>query len=196
MSALGDRLNAIHGRLIQGHPTATLELLEEAHSPLVGFIRRSFAGMSKDEAHDHAVDAVLTHVENPENFDGSKSSLWTYLCMVARQDIREGWSNERKRGRAKEKHGYSIEQWGVQANNPNEAFENAKDAKKVMGLHGSTIAKNDTEKKVLDLFLDGERQVAVYAEAMGLAADVDNAAAVKRALDRIKARLKKVHDEL
>lgn len=196
MSVLGDRLNAIHERLIAGRPTATLELLEEAHGPLVGFLRRRFPQMTRDEAHDHAVDTVLKHIDHPDGFDRSKSSLWTYLCMVVQQDIKDVLSNERKRTRAKEKQQYSIEQWGVQANNPNEAFENARDAKKIMGLHGTAIAKNETDKRILDLFLEGEKQVAVYAEAMELAPGADHAAAVKRALDRIKARLKKVYYEL
>src|SRR5581483_8255976 len=112
MSDLADRLNAIHQRLIVGRPTASLELFEAASDPLTGFLRRQYAGMTKDDAHDHAVDAIVAHIDRPDGFDSSKSSLWTYLCMVAQRNIRDARRNDRKRGKLIEKHAYGIEQWG------------------------------------------------------------------------------------
>jgi hypothetical protein len=195
VSALGDRLNAIHARLVAGRPTASLDLFEAALDPLIGFLRRQLK-LSEEDAYDRAVDAIMTYVHSPEIFDVTKSSLWTFLCLIGQRRTKDVRRAAKKHGRLEEKYGYGIELWSVQANNPSEAFENARDAEAIMSLHGSTIAKNDTERKVLDLFLQGESAVELYAEVMGLGPDDDAPAEVKRALDRIKARLKKVHDEL
>lgn len=196
MSELGDRLNAIHERLLTGRPTASFELFEAALTPLIRFLKRKFRKIPEDAAYDFAVDAIMAHVDDPGSFESSKSALWTYLCMIARRNVQDSAANDKNRGELAEKYGYGIELWGVQSNNLNETVENAKDAETIMRLHGDVIAKNEIEKRVLGLFLAGESEVAIYADAMGLGAGADAPAEVKRIQDRLKARLKKVRDEL
>jgi hypothetical protein len=98
--------------------------------------------------------------------------------------------------RLMEKHGYNIELWGAHANKEHDQSEWKRDAEKIMRIYGDSIAQNEEEKRVLDLILDGEREVAVYAEALSLDPQTDIAAEVKRVKDRINLRLKKVGDEL
>ncbi|WFT94392.1 hypothetical protein QA633_40090 [Bradyrhizobium barranii] len=196
MSELGARLNAIHEKLLAGRPTASLELFEAALTPLIRFLKRKFRNIREEAAYDFAVDAIMAHVDDPSSFDSSKSALWTYLCMVARRNVQDCASNAKNRSELAEKYGYGIELWGVQANNLNETVENAQDAEAIMRLHGDVIAKNEIEKRVLGLFLAGESEVSLYADAMGLDAGADAPAEVKRIQDRLKARLKKVRDEL
>ncbi|MET4149075.1 MULTISPECIES: hypothetical protein [unclassified Bradyrhizobium] len=195
MSKLARELNAIHDRLIAGRPTATLELFEAALDPLIGFLRRELR-LTEEDAYDRAVDAIMTHVHKPGIFDASKSSLWTFLCLVAQRRAQDFTRKGKRRGKLEEKYKAGIEDWGVQANNLNEKVEIAMDAETIMRLHGQTIAKNGMERKVLDLLLEEEKEVAVYAAAMELGADEDTAAEVKRVQDRIKLRLKKVGNEL
>jgi len=195
MSRLARELNAIHERLIAGHPTASLKLFEAALDPLIGFLRRSLR-LTEEDAYDRAVDAIMTHVHKPGNFDASKSSLWTFLCLVAQRRAKDVSRMGKSRGKLQEKYQAGIEEWGVQTNNLHEAVEIAKDADTIMRLHGHTIAKNEVERRVLDLLLEQEKEVAVYAAAMEIEAAQDAAVAVKRVQDRIKLRLKKVRDEL
>lgn len=196
MSELGDRLNAIHERLLAGRPTASLELFEAALTPLIGFLRRKFRGIPEEAAYDFAVDAIMAHIGDPGSFDSSKSALWTYLCMIAGRNVQDEAGNQTNRNELTEKYGLGIELWGVQSNNLNETVENAKDAETIMRLHGDTIARDDTEKRVLRLYLAGESEVALYADAMGLGPDADAPAEVKRVQDRLKARLRSLRDDL
>lgn len=195
MSRLARELNAIHNRLIAGRPTATLELFDAAHGPLIGFLKRELH-LSQEDAYDRAVDAIMTHVHRPGAFDASKSSLWTFLCLVAQRRAKGIVRAGRLHQRLEEKYKKGLEEWSVQANNLNESVEMAKDAETIMRLHGQTIAKNEMERKVLDLLLEQEKEVAVYAAAMELGGNADAAAEVKRVQDRIKLRLKKVGDDL
>lgn len=195
MSRLARELNAIHERLIGGRPTASLELFQAALDPLTRFLRRSLR-LSDEDAYDRAVDAIMTHVHKPATFDASKSSLWTFLCLVAQRRAKDVSRKGKNRGKLQEKYKAGIEEWGVQANNLHEAVEIAKDAETIMRLHGHTVAKNEMERRVLDLLLEEEKEVAVYAAAMEIAVEEDAAVAVKRVQDRIKLRLKKVRDEL
>ena len=83
MSTLRTRLNEIHGRLVQGSRTASLELFREALKPVIGHLMRAVPGIAEEEAYDCAVDAIIGYINNPDMFDPARSSLWTFLCIVA-----------------------------------------------------------------------------------------------------------------
>jgi DNA-directed RNA polymerase specialized sigma24 family protein len=195
MPALGKRLNAIHQQLLNGSRTASLDLFKEALGPVTGRVLRSTPGMTKEEAQDHAIAAIIAHIDKPGVFDPTKSSLWTYLCLIATRDAADAVRQRHNRAELMEKHQYEIELWGVQPNNDYDNVEWKKDAEKIMRLHGGYIVQNDREKRVLDLMLEGERDVAAYVKALGLT-EADAAAEVKRVKDRISLRMKKVRDEL
>lgn len=196
MSKLGTRLNEIHGRLIEGSRTASLDLFREALDPIVGHLMRAVAGITEEDAHDCAMEAIISHINQPDTFDPAKSSLWTFLCMIAQGDARDVIRKRLGHGHLMEKHGYNIELWVGHANNEYEQSDWKKDAEKIMRLHGDFIVQNDGERRVLELILDGERTVKAYAEALGLDPSTDVAAEVKRVKDRINLRLKKVGDEI
>jgi hypothetical protein len=122
--------------------------------------------------------------------------LWTFLCLVAKRDAQDALRKRTRRRDLEERNAYDIELWGAQSNNDFDTVEIGRDAETIIRLHGDTIATDEIERKVLDLMLEGEREVAPYAEAMGLVPGVDATAEVKRAKDRINLRLKKVYDEL
>jgi DNA-directed RNA polymerase specialized sigma24 family protein len=196
MSKLGERLNEIHGRLIQGSRTASLDLFREALDPVIGHLMRAVDGITEEDAHDCAMEAIVGHINQPDTFDHAKSSLWTFLCMIAQGDARDAVRKRLEHGRLMEKHGYNIELWGSHANKEYEQSEWKKDAEKIIRLHGDFIVQNDGERRVLDLILEGERAVLAYAEALGLDPNTDVAAEVKRVKDRINLRLRKVGDEI
>jgi hypothetical protein len=196
MAGLGDRLNDIHARILAGSRIASLDLFREAAAPVTGHVMQQVPGVTEDEAHDCAINAIIGHLENTKIFDQAKSSLWTYLCMVAAADGRDAVDKRRNRDRLLEKDGFNIELWGSHPNKQQEDIENRRDAEKIMRLHGDTIANTDAERRVLALMLEGEREVAPYAEALGLEGAANATAEVKKVKDRISLRMKKVGDEL
>jgi DNA-directed RNA polymerase specialized sigma24 family protein len=197
VSDLTDRLNEIHERLIHGSRAASKELFLVALKPIIGYLHRTVRSLTDDGAHDCAIEAIARHLEHPDDFDRQKSSLWTFLCLIAERDARDAVNKREHREKLLERGGYDIELWGVGSNNEYVQAEHKIDAERIKKLHGDTIVQTDAERGVLDLMLAGERSVAAYADALGLDLELsDLADQVKRVKDRINLRLKKVRDEL
>jgi hypothetical protein len=95
-----------------------------------------------------------------------------------------------------EKHSREIEVWQTNTNNELDETEWKMDGARVMREHGGKLARTEGERRVLDLMLDGERSVAIYAEALGLDSSKDIESEVKRVKDRIMSRMRKLRDEL
>lgn len=196
MSVLGDRLNELHLRLLDGSRTASLHLFREAAGPVARHVLAKVSGISAEEARDQAIDAITGHIQKPTAFDPEKSSLWTYLCMVAERNALDVIRQRTLREGLLEKHAFEIELWQVDTNTRTEEVEWKRDAERIMREHGTKLVQTDAEKRVLELMLEGERAVAVYAEALGLDPSVDIATEVKRVKDRITLRMRKLGDEL
>jgi len=197
MMTLSARLNEIHDKLREGSRAAAYDLFFAALKPIVGYLRRAVPGLAEDEAHDCAVDALVFYLESPEKFDANKSSLWTFLCLIAERDAIDKVRQRADRQALFEKYGYNIELWGAHPNKQHDDSEYRMDAQRIMRAHGHKILQNEAERRVLDLMLEGERSVAAYAQALGIDPEIDDVAdQVKRAKDRINMRLKKVRDEL
>jgi RNA polymerase sigma-70 factor (ECF subfamily) len=197
MPTLASRLNALHERNVAGSRTAARDLFNAALKPILGYLHRTVSGLDDDVAHDCAIEAIVNYLEHPDRFDPARSSLWTYLCMIAERDALDNVRQEDNRERLLEKDGYNIELWGARSNNEHDDAEHRIDAQAIMSTHGHSIVQDASERRVLDLMLEGERSVAVYAHALGLDPETEDVALqVKRVKDRINLRLRKVRDEL
>jgi RNA polymerase sigma-70 factor (ECF subfamily) len=196
MSDLSRKLAEIHERLAGGSPTASLELFERALNPLRGYLRRKFPRLPAEDAYDQAVDAIIGFIDDPGAFDAEKSSLWSFLCMVAQRNVQDAWRAKMEHAELEEKNGLDLELWGVQSNNDHDNAEISHDAETIMRDYGEKFASTDVEREVLRLLLEGERDIGPFATAIGL--DPDDTAAgteVKRVKDRIKFRMKQVSDD-
>src|SRR5258708_33870950 len=109
MAGLGERLNEVHAQIAAGSRTASLDLFVEAAGPVTGHVMRQVPGVTEDEAHDCALKAIVEHLENARKFDPSKSSLWTYPCMVAAADGLDAVRKRRNHARLLEQDGFNIE---------------------------------------------------------------------------------------
>jgi RNA polymerase sigma factor (sigma-70 family) len=196
MSVLGDRLNELHRRLLAGSRTASLDLFREATEPVARYVLTKVRGVSAEEARDQAIDAIIGHIQKPAAFDPEKSSLWTYLCMIAERNAVDFVRQRALREGLLEKHRHEIELWQVDTNTGTEEVEWKRDAKRIMREHGAKLVQTDGERRVLDLMLEGERAVTVYAEALGLDPSADVAIEVKRIKDRITLRMRTLGHEL
>ena len=136
-----------------------------------------------------ATDAVLDLLEHPDRFDPARSRLFGYLYMAARRDLLNLRAKEARHHRNRET-GEPVEVAAVARNNEQEAPPMLDD---FPPLTAAIAALPPDDQAVLALMRQGERATAVFAAALHLgdrpAAEL--AAEVKRAKDRIIARLKR-----
>src|ERR1700733_907741 len=133
---LVQRLNEIHVRILEGSRTASRDLFIEAHEPLRGFLASNFRTLSEDDLEDLSVDAIVIYVTAPEQCDTTKSSLWTYLCMVARADAIDRVKKNNNRERLlDEKVETDVEFWAARAKDVFRG-EDSVDARHIIRLYG------------------------------------------------------------
>jgi DNA-directed RNA polymerase specialized sigma24 family protein len=194
---LAQRLNEIHDRMMAGSRTASRDLFLEALEPVRGFLAARFRMLSDDDLHDLATDAILIYVAAPEQCDTSKSSLWSYLCMVARADALDKVRKlDRHEMLLDKKVETDVEFWAARAKDVFRG-EDAVDARHIVRLYGKRLVTNLVEAKVLALILNQEKDTAEFAAVLGLdPAASDTEKAVKNAKDRMLVRMKRLRDEL
>ncbi len=137
-----------------------------------------------------AGDAVLGLIKNPASYDPARRSLAGYLVMSAQGDLRNRLKAEGRHHRRRAPLD-SVELGPAGRNSE----EGRGDAPALDGpeLRPVLAALSGPERRVLELLLAGERSTAAFAGALGLAGlpPGEQEAEVKRAKDRIKARLKR-----
>jgi DNA-directed RNA polymerase specialized sigma24 family protein len=194
---LKTHLNEIHDQMIAGSRTASRDLYHAALRPLMGFLASQFPSLSDDALYDLASDAMMIYLTSPQGCDTSKSSLWSFLCRIAKADAIDLLRKTTNRDQLlSEKADTDVEFWATRAK---DVFrdEDAIDARHIMKLHGHRLAKNNSEARVLVLMLNDENKTSAYAEALGLdpgSPDIERT--VKQAKDRMLLRLKRLRDEL
>lgn len=190
------RLNEIHEQILAGSRTASLDLFRQAQGPIQAFLRRRFQRLSEEESYDLATDAILIYVTDPLRCDTAKSSLWSFLCRIAKRDAIDHLRMSRRRGDLLKEVESDVEFWTSRAKDVFRG-EEAIDARQIMKLYQHRLATNKAEARVLALILHEERGTGAYAQALGLdpkAPDVERI--VKQAKDRMLLRLKRLRDEL
>jgi DNA-directed RNA polymerase specialized sigma24 family protein len=194
---LKNRLNEIHDRMLAGSRMASRDLFSLALKPLIGFLAGQFPSLSNDDLYDLASDAIMIYVTHPEACDTGKSSLWSFLCRIAKADAIDLFRKTANREELLSKKAETdVEFWACRTK---DVFrdEEVIDARHIMQLHGYRLVKNEAEARVLALILNDENRTEAYAEALGLdpgAPDVERT--VKQAKDRMLLRMRRLRDEL
>lgn len=194
---IADLLEGVHQRVLDGVPTASRDLFVQASGPLTGFLTNQFPRLTDDERHDLVVDALLEYLRRPDDFDDTKSSLWSYLCLIAKRNAIDLSRRLANRARLLDKKVQSdVEFWASQAKYE-QSGEDAIDARRIMELHGGRLARNEPEARVLKLILEDESSTTAFSEALGIdAADPDAERLVKQTKDRLMLRMKRLRDDL
>jgi RNA polymerase sigma factor (sigma-70 family) len=147
---------------------------------------------------DIAVEAVLKLGETPEKYDPDLLSLASYLRMDARGDALHALERARKR-QFRETSLESVEllppgrnsvvDGATTADPADEAIENLERARLARWLDELQGA----DREVVQLIWDGERRTPTFARVLGLEhlPPDEQEREVKRAKDRLKARLKR-----
>jgi hypothetical protein len=191
-------LVAVHGRLLQGDPTASAELFELLYGPLIGHAIKKHAdfGMDQDRARDLAVGVLASLVERPDLFDPEKGSLFGFLCMMLDGDAKNAGRDEANRHKKFSEFAVEVEQVG--GNSYVTSPEIRLDAERILSQFGAEIVVEAGDQEVLRLILEEERDYEAYAVALGISQlpPEQMRAEVKRRKDRIEKRLQRLKDRL
>jgi RNA polymerase sigma-70 factor (ECF subfamily) len=193
---LAEDLDLIHRRLLGGSRAASRDLFVKALSPLTGYLANSQPGLDDETRHDIAIDALLIYLEQPDKCDLGASSLWTYLCLVASRNATDAFRAQVRHHRLLAESADVVEEWSGRTNNVRRT-EAAIDARRILEQHGERLTTNETEAKLLQLLLEGEKSTQAFAVVLGLEPSAnDTVVLVKQAKDRLKLRLRRLRSEL
>lgn len=191
-----ERLLELHRRIRKGDPAAAGELFALVHRGLTATIwKRPFARRNWETAADLATDAIVEYLKAPEKFDDSKSSLFSYLVMIARGDA---LNYIRTSVRKQEGHDRVVELSAAEGNPISESADFKVDADRIMTTYRNELIKDAGDEEVLRLYLAGENETAAYAEALKLEhlSFPEQKKQVKTRRDRIEQRLKRLKETL
>ena len=192
-NSLAARLNELHQANLRGEPTATAEIFSLIFDRLRMHLKIAMPRADEDHVNDASTDALAAYFRHPEAFDPTKSSLWTYLCVVAVRRL----SDHRRAARRHHDQNAIVQFELVALPSNNHTGEDHFLAHEIEGRYLSEIAQNESELKVLELLCSEVRETEAYAIALGLdnsAPDTPNE--VKRVKDKLKARLRKVRNAI
>lgn len=170
---------------------------EFAGAVLPALIARLTAALPTAHPHDvvtAAEDTLLAFLKHPERFDPNRSRLLSYLLMAARCDFLNRQKGERRHHRGR------IPWDSVELDAGAWNSEEEEDAREDDGVtfdrpevQAAVASLSEPDRRVLDLMRAGERQTAAFAGVLGVDDQpvAEQETVVKRAKDRIKARLRR-----
>lgn len=167
-------------------PTSAGVFAESILGPLTIDLGRRFPRAHPDDITTAADDAVLAVLRNPGAFDPTRGPLAGFLRLIARRDLSNLLDKEtrHRRGRIP----WAAVELAVPARNDRD-----EDAPDWSGLESALDGLSAEDRSVFELMRDGERDTTMFAAALGIT-DLptdERTAIVKRAKDRVKARLKR-----
>lgn len=177
----------IHTRMLASDPIAPAELADEAMPLLEKHLQIAFRSRDEGLTCDAAIDAVISYIKNPAQYDGNSRSLLGYLKMAAEGDYKNALRKQ-SRLRSHEQSKDPVELRVFPGNKDQEA-------EIVAGMDlGTALARLDslfsdeTDRRIARLVLEEERSTDVFAEVLGIstASDAAKRQTVKRHKDRIK----------
>jgi DNA-directed RNA polymerase specialized sigma24 family protein len=191
-----ETLDQIHARIVAGDVTASSDLFRIVHGALTAALRKRVGTlMSWDDAADVATDAIVEYTKSPQKFDPSRSGLFGYLLLIARGDA---LNLVRDAGNARKNLARVVELATADGNTFEEAPDVRLDADRILRDHHTELIRDDGDEAVLRLYLQGEKETAAYAEALGLSglSASEQQKVVKGWKDRIEQRLKRLREVL
>lgn len=185
-------LNGLHQRLLVGEVTASSELFLLVHKGLTATLRKNLGSrISWEGAADAATDAIVEYIKSPAKYDSSRSGLFGYLLLIARGDALNAARDQQTE---RKNHLRTVELLDGVGNTSQELDEIALDADRILRKHYSDLIHDEGDEAVLRLYLQGERETAEYANALGISglSETEAQKVVKTRKDRIEQRLKRL----
>lgn len=176
-------------RQLVADPTTAGQFMNLTLRPLADSLAAWRRGTDPDLIESAVADALLAFCRRADVYDPDRRPLGVYLRVIARRRL---CSQLKSEGRH---HAGRIPWDTVELHPPDRNDPSGDDSPSFdsPALRAVIAGFSDVDRRVFDLILDGERDTPIFAEAMGVSAlsPDDQEAEVKRAKDRVKARLKR-----
>ena len=174
MSAADD-LWDLHRALLARDPTAPDATARAVLGPLAEHTERRFPGVSSDTAEQAALDAVWEYLKHPERCQATAGAgVVAYLRGVARKKVLDELRRERRRHGREERWGQQTageaEREAVELRDAATTVEQDEDAAALHALRTEVLGALDaeTDRRLLELKLSGERKTAAFAEVLAI----------------------------
>jgi DNA-directed RNA polymerase specialized sigma24 family protein len=193
-----------HQRILSGNVTAFAELCEQALPHLLHFLQSAYPQADAHLQESVVIDCLLDYQAHPHRYDPDQLDLFAYLRMAVRGDVLNALDSEKRRQRRL----VDVADPQVQQQILASAADDVELLDEWLQTHTSVKRQDvlralykeldEADRPLLMLMLEGVRETAVFAEAMGIA-DQDillQRQAVKRAKDRIKKQMQRLGERL
>ena len=179
--------------MLSNDPTAPAELSEVTLRPLVTRLRKTYPRLPDPALIDSAVvDALISYIKNPGQYDPGKKDLLSYLVMSSKGDLKNLLAKQKRR-KKREILIENVDNCGSNRELINDRGIVGEIELKEMKGEITDIFDNTLDRSLVELILSGERNVAEFSRLLG----IDNLPIeeqrriVKRHKDRIKKRLER-----
>jgi len=174
VSAAGD-LWDLHRALLARDPTAPETIARAVLGPLAEHTERQFRHVSPDTVEQAALDAVWEYLKHPERCQATTGvRVVAYLRGVARKKVLDELRRERRRHTREERWGQQTvgeaEREAVELRDAATTVEQDEDAAALQGRRTEVLGALDaeTDRRLLELKLSGERKTAAFAEVLAI----------------------------
>jgi len=172
-------------RLVED-PDSAAEFAALVFPPFMSALAERHHHAHPDEIATAAGEAVLAFLKRPSAYDPQRLPLTNYLLFIAKRRLQNQWTAERRH------HAGRIPWDSVELDVAGRNDEGVEPSGFDAAALAPVVARmTDGERRVFELMRGGERRTEAFADALGVAGDPDAAAHVKRAKDRMLARLKR-----
>ena len=193
-----DGLN-LHDRLLAGELTAPAEIADKYLAGIVRYLQQKHPNLSDPHlAETAAIDAMLSYLRRPQQYDPTKASLDRYLRLSARGDLRNLIDQQRRRENApKTMQVVELDapssEYSVEDERTLSVEEQALILASPLWRQLFELVPDSTDMEIVLLMMENVRSTDAYAEVLGITflSPIDQAAAVKRHKDRLKKWLQR-----
>jgi RNA polymerase sigma factor (sigma-70 family) len=195
-----EQQDELHQSVLEGSRTAFAKLCELALDHLRHFLTTIFPQVDIHILDTVAADLLLAYEKNPIIYDPSRASLFTYLRMAARDDVRNALDKQtRRQKRLTSLDDATVELPASGRYNVQNIFELEDLVSQYTDRSPQEIidqlmnSLNETDQELVMLLAEGVRETERYAEAMGIThmSVEEQRQEVKRAKDRLKKHIKR-----
>lgn len=189
----------LYKALLQPTATATWDFARAYLPPLADWLRSRNRHVSPDLCDEAAGETVRDLLMAPEHFDPRRGTkLLAFLRLAAQRDLLNVLEREARHAHQ------PLEEKVVELHGPGRNYQRGEgpltvlcdqedEAQRQAFLDEIRADLRETDRRVFDLMAAGERATPVFAAAMDIThrPDEEQEIEVKRAKDRIKARMKR-----
>ncbi|GEN11427.1 NB-ARC domain-containing protein [Myxococcus fulvus] len=157
-------------------------------TPRIALYVRDRLKCDEEIAHDAAVDAVVSYLNNPDRYDPSKYDLDEYLSQAALHQARDRSRAAFAKSRREQQFASELE---LSLRDPREQMEQSVEANNALKkLVARGYLKDEKDMAALAMLLQGERSTERLAKALGL--DALKQEQMRREVKRQRDRLMKI----